>query len=158
MLDLRKTFVDDDPFLSEVYASTRIDEMSTWGWEIHDKSAFLSMQWMIQKKAYQSQFPNAENLIIMYDGIRVGRMMLQKTQEKIQLIDISLLPQSRNKGIGSSLITNLQQESLLKNLTIELHVTPLNPAKRLYERLGFYLHETSDFYWKMVWHPKKLTV
>jgi ribosomal protein S18 acetylase RimI-like enzyme len=153
MIETRIAKIEDDPFLCEVYTSTRMDEVSAWGWEESDRNAFLFMQWTMQKNSYQHQFPDAENLIISYEELDAGRIMLKRTMGKIHLIDISLLPPFRNHGIGSSLLKNLQHEALMNHQIIELHVTPHNPAKRLYERLGFQLHETLDFYWKMVWQP-----
>jgi ribosomal protein S18 acetylase RimI-like enzyme len=105
------------------------------------------------KNSYQLQFPDAENLIISYGGVNAGRLMLYRTKGKIHLIDISLLPSYRNRGVGSSLLKALQHEALMNHQIIELHVTPHNPARRLYERLEFQLHESLDFYWKMVWQP-----
>jgi ribosomal protein S18 acetylase RimI-like enzyme len=157
-VETRLAKTEDAPFLYEVYSSTRMDEVSAWGWEEHDRNAFLSIQWIMQKNSYQLQFPDAENLIISYEGLNAGRLMLYRTTEKIHLIDISLLPSFRNHGVGSSLLKTLQHEALMKQQIIELHVTPHNPARRLYERLGFQLHESLDFYWKMVWQPMKSNV
>jgi hypothetical protein len=49
MLETRIAKIEDDPFLCEVYCSTRIDEVSAWCWEENDRNAFLSTQWIIQK-------------------------------------------------------------------------------------------------------------
>jgi ribosomal protein S18 acetylase RimI-like enzyme len=151
MIETRIAKIEDDPFLCEVYSSTRIDEVSAWGWEESERNAFLTMQWIMQKNSYQHQFPDAENHIISYEGLNAGRMMLKRTKGIIHLIDISLLPLFRNHGVGSSLLKILQHEALMNQQIIELHVTPHNPARLLYERLGFQQHETLDFYWKMVW-------
>ncbi|MFC5649785.1 GNAT family N-acetyltransferase [Paenibacillus solisilvae] len=158
MMETRTAAREDDLFLCEVYSSTRLEEVSAWGWEDKDCKAFLSMQWRMQTNSYQLQFPDSENLILSYEGTDAGRMMLNKAAEKIHLIDISLLPPFRNRGIGTSILKNLQQEALMNQQIIELHVTPYNPARRLYERLGFQLSESLDFYWKMVWKPLHSTI
>jgi ribosomal protein S18 acetylase RimI-like enzyme len=144
---------DDDHFLHEVYVSTRLDEVLNWGWEEDQRNKFLSMQWRMQKNSYQVQYPDSENLIISYEGLNSGRLMLNRTAEKIYLIDISLLPQFRNRMIGTALLLKLQKEGLLNKQTIELHVTTHNPARRLYERMGFQVQEILDFYIRMIWKP-----
>ncbi|KIL35595.1 hypothetical protein SD71_12655 [Cohnella kolymensis] len=156
MLETRIAKIEDEYFTYEVYASTRNAEVSAWGWEENDRNAFLSMQWMMQRNSYLLQFPDAENLIVTYEGLKAGRLMIRRTPQKIQVIDISLLPPFRNRGIGSSLLKKLQNEALMKGQVIELHVTLHSPARNLYERLGFQLQESSDLYWKMAWLPMQV--
>jgi ribosomal protein S18 acetylase RimI-like enzyme len=153
MLEMRVAEAEEDLFLYNVYSSTRLDEVSAWGWGEHERDAFLKMQWMMQRKHYDMQYPDADNLIVCYQGIKTGRMMLKRTPDMLHLIDISLLPAFRNRGIGTRLIQMLQQEALWMKQTIQLHVVPHNPARRLYERLGFQLGESTDMYWRMVWLP-----
>lgn len=154
MVVTRIAAIDDEPFLLEVYASTRLDEVQAWGWGEHERDAFLSMQWRMQKNSYQMQYPDSESLIISYEGFQAGRLMLNRTKEKIHLIDISLLPPFRNRLIGSTLLKKLQQEAFIQNQMIVLHVTLHNHARRLYERSGFQVHERSDLYLTMVWQSR----
>ena len=53
------------------------------------------------------------------------------------LLDITLLPPFRGKGIGTSLLNDLVKRSDKIQKKIALHVIPANPALRLYKRLGF---------------------
>lgn len=153
MLAKRLARVEDDSFLYEVYKSTRMEEVTAWGWQESEREAFLFSQWTLQRNSYQLQFPDSDNFIVSFNGSDVGRMMLKSTNETNHLIDLSLLPSYRNQGIGSSLLITLQQDSFRNQQVIILHVTPHNPARRLYERLGFQLQEALDFYWQMVWQP-----
>jgi ribosomal protein S18 acetylase RimI-like enzyme len=52
-------------------------------------------------------------------------------------MDIALLPGLRGRGIGSSLLAELIEESERSGSSITLHVEADNPAVRLYQRLGF---------------------
>lgn len=54
------------------------------------------------------------------------------------LLFVSVLPETRGRGIGSDLIMRSISEC---DGDVKLHVEYDNPAKRLYERLGF----TSDY-------------
>ena len=60
-----------------------------------------------------------------------------ENEEEIRIIDITLLPQYKGKGIGSKLLNNLIINSKELKKKITLHVDPLNPALKLYIRLGF---------------------
>ncbi|MGN7494288.1 GNAT family N-acetyltransferase [Paenibacillus sp. SAF-054] len=153
MIETRQAEVEDESFLYHLYASTRRDEIMASGWEGTQVEQFLDMQWRMQKGAYKLQYPVAEQLIIVCDGMRAGRMMVNRTARVINLIDISMLPSFRSRGIGESMIRQLQQEALAGSQTIELQVMSNNRARRLYVRLGFELTETSDPYCKMSWSP-----
>lgn len=153
MLEMRIAAVEDDPFLYEVYASTRFEEVSSWGWGDAAIHSFLTMQWSMQTRSYKLQYPDSDIYLVSYEGRNIGRLMVQRTPERVCLIDIALLQGSRNRGIGSQLIQRLQQEASAQNQEIVLHVTSNNPARRLYERLGFQIQEIQDVYWKLIWKP-----
>ena len=153
MLETRIPRNEDASFLYEVYCSTRMDDVSAWGWGEKDIQAFLSMQWTMQQCSYQLHYPDAQHFIISYEGLDAGRLMLHRTKDMIRLIDISLLPSYRNRGIGGALLKSLQRDARKNQQILVLQVTPHNPARRLYERLGFQTVESSDIYWTMVWRP-----
>ena len=56
---------------------------------------------------------------------------------EIRLVDISLLPEFRNRGLGTSLLRDLFTEAEAAGKPLTIHVEKFNPAMRLYQRLGF---------------------
>ena len=52
-------------------------------------------------------------------------------------MDIALLPEYRNGGIGSGLLRELLEEAAATSRRLTIHVERYNPALRLYRRLGF---------------------
>jgi len=48
-----------------------------------------------------------------------------------------LLPAHRNQGTGSALLNDILAEATAVTQPVRLHVERFNPARRLYERLGF---------------------
>jgi GNAT superfamily N-acetyltransferase len=53
-------------------------------------------------------------------------------------ISIGVLPEARGRGVGGRLLRALIEQALARELPgLSLSVEPDNPAKRLYERLGF---------------------
>ena len=132
-LNLRPATPDDEPFLLEVYASTRIDELAGLGWNDDQKQAFIKIQFLARERSY----PRVDDRIILLDGRAVGRMLVDRNEAEILLRDIALLTEYRNTGIGSRLINDLMQEAAAAGKPIKLHVVSSSPAVRLYERLGF---------------------
>ena len=66
------------------------------------------------------------------------------------LVDIALLPEFRNLGLGATILRSLQAEGK----KINLHVIKSNPAVNLYQRLGFVFVGEEAFYSQMEWSPE----
>lgn len=143
----------DDPFLFEVYAGTRLDEIASWGWNAEQQSAFLKMQHLCQKQSYRLQYPDLISRIILDGDDRAGYILTARKEAEMILVDIALLPQFRGKGIGLAVLTGLQEETMAADLSIQLSVFNGNPARRLYERLGFQPIEQNELYTIMKWEP-----
>ncbi|HEX5716519.1 MAG TPA: GNAT family N-acetyltransferase, partial [Thermoanaerobaculia bacterium] len=72
---------------------------------------------------------------------------------EIRLIDISLTPELRGKGVGSALLRELMAEAEAAGKPLTIHVEKYNPAMRLYLRLGFKSIEDRGPYDLMEWKP-----
>ena len=139
----------DEPFLLEVYASTRIEELEGTGWDENQKHAFLKMQFLARERTY----PKVDNRIILLNGNAVGRILVDRTEAAIRLIDIALLTEYRNAGIGSRLINDLIKESADSRRPLKLRVRSASSAMRLYERLGFCKSGNDEVYSDMILIP-----
>ncbi len=148
---LRPSAASDEEFLLSVYASTRLDEMALVPWTQEQKAAFVQMQFRAQRQSYLTQYPQAQYYIIEQGSQRIGRMIVDRSQPAILLMDIALLPDYRNAGIGTALIRQLQDEALQAGCALRLHVETFNPALHLYERLGFRSIGESGIYLEMEW-------
>lgn len=143
---------DDQPFLRAVYAATRAEELAAWGLEPASQEAFLSMQFMARQRSYEWQYPNLDHRVILVDGERAGELMVWRGPERIQLVDIALLPAFRGRGLGARLIGALQAEAAEVAKPLGLSVLKANDgARRLYERLGFVTDGDREPYITMVW-------
>lgn len=143
----------DEAFLFQVYAGTRREEVAAWGWDAAQQEAFLHMQFQVQQRAYQMQFPDAEHCLIVHDGCRVGRMILQRSKGALHLVDIALLPEYRGAGFGTAVLRALQEEAARAGKPLRLRVMKGNPARRLYARLGFAVTGESATHDAMEWSP-----
>ena len=153
-LDLQPVRTEDETFLFELYASTRGDEMALVGWDKPQQEAFLRMQFKAQRSSYAMQFPNADYRIIVHDGRAAGRLIVDRSGDNILLIDIALLPEFRNAGIGSTLMKQVMAEAARSQKPVKLHVEKFNRARRFYDRLGFSTVGDHGIYLEMVWKPE----
>jgi len=148
-LSLREATPEDESFLLDVYASTRLEELEGFGWSDEQKHAFIRMQFLARERVY----PRVDNRIILFEGRPVGRILVDRSDELILLRDIALLTEFRNAGIGSRLIQDLIKEAAVAGKPIRLHVVASSPAVRLYERLGFCRTGEESAYLEMEWVP-----
>ena len=85
--------------------------------------------------------------IVMNDNQDIGMFKVKRNSDKWEIIQIQLLPDYQHMGIGTKLIQELQMEASQQGVAIFLSVLKVNPAKRLYERLGFEaIHEKEKSY------------
>jgi GNAT superfamily N-acetyltransferase len=152
---LRLASPDDKAFLYDLYCSTRADEMAAWGLDESQQKAFLDLQFSARERHYDIAFAGAEHSIILCDDHPIGRMLVYRTEREIRLVDIALLPEHRQHGIGASLIQALLEEARLSCKTVTLHVGKLSRAARLYERLGFSVIGDTGGSYKMEWQPDR---
>ncbi len=143
MIQLRKSVEKDIPFITKVYRSTREKELSLTNWTEEQKCDFIYMQTMAQLAEYKSNYPGATQQVVLFKKKEAGRFYTWENENEIRIIDITLLPQFIGKGIGSALLNNLIKRAKEIKKKITLHVDPLNPAIKLYFRLGF-VHKSNN--------------
>ncbi len=153
--ELRPAGAGDREFIFLLYASTRADEIAPLGWPASQQEAFLRMQFNAQQRWYETAYPEAEHQVIHVGSQPIGRMIVLRAGGAWQLIDISLLPQYRNQGIGGELIRTLIRECTQAGAVLKLQVLNTNPARRLYGRLGFASTGQDQIYTQMQLSPAR---
>lgn len=143
------------PFLAELYAGTREEELARTGWSDAEKRDFLALQFRAQHEHYRAHFPDASFDLVLRGERPIGRLYVDRREDEFRLIDIALLPEERNRGIGGALLGELLAEAAAAAKPVRIHVEPFNPALRLYRRLGFELLEDKGVYWFMEWRPER---
>jgi ribosomal protein S18 acetylase RimI-like enzyme len=146
MIELVPVEPGDREFLYRVYASTRAEELAVVPWDDAEKDAFLRAQFDAQDRWYHEHYSRASYEVVVIDGEPAGRLYLFRGEREIRIVDIALLPAHRGNGIGSSLLRDLLAEADAVGKRVSIHVERVNPALRLYERLGFAVAEDKGVY------------
>jgi ribosomal protein S18 acetylase RimI-like enzyme len=134
---LRPVADGDREFLVDVYASVREPELAHVAWDDAMRRAFVEQQFAAQDAHYRKHYPGATLDVIELDGERAGRLYVHRAARDIRIMDIALTPEFRGQGTGSELLRSLIDEAEASGRTLSIHVEHNNPARRLYERLGF---------------------
>jgi GNAT superfamily N-acetyltransferase len=143
----------DVDFLMRVYASTREEELATVPWSAEEKRTFLASQFQAQRHHYRTYFADTAFDVLEERGEPAGRLYLQVRRTQLYVMDITLLPPWRGRGIGTAILEALQAAGRASGKGVGIMVEKFNPALRLYRRLGFIDIADSGVYLEMEWLP-----
>ena len=143
----------DAQFLSKVYASTRDDLMMT-GLPAEQLRMLVEMQQRAQEQHYRANHPTAEHYIVCLEGEDIGRLIVERLDGALTLVDVALLPEFRGRGIGGAIMSDLTNEAASSQRAFVLHVIKTNPAVNLYQRLGCEITGDLGMHYRMEWRPR----
>jgi RimJ/RimL family protein N-acetyltransferase len=153
---LRPVRDDDRDFLFRLYASTREQELAPVPWSTERKESFLRQQFDVQTSWWLKQYSDATFDVVEVDGEPGGRLYVHRSPNEHRVVDIALMPFHRARGIGTQLLSEVVAEADRARTRVSLHVEVFNPARRLYERLGFVPVEDKGVYLLMERAPSCL--
>jgi ribosomal protein S18 acetylase RimI-like enzyme len=127
----------DVPFLYACYKRTMREYIEqTWRWDEE-----------FQSEAFQQHLPWQRFIVIMVEGTPMGAACLLETPDHMVLEMMMIEPEYQSRRIGSDFVTRLLNHARSEGRGIKLRVMKINPARAMYERLGFVVvGEDADTY------------
>jgi len=150
---LRDAGPDDRPFLLALFASTREQELSQVLWPAEVREVFLRLQFSAQATDYAQRHPDSRCQVIEHDGRPVGRLWVARGAHALRVLDISLLPEARGRGIGTDCLRRVLADAAATGRAVDLQLAAASPARRLCERLGLRPVGQGLVYQAMRWTP-----
>ena len=95
----------------------------------------------------------AQLIVRRRDAIRLGWLHVRTTAHAVELWQLFLAPEHRGYGIGGNVLHRLQRYARRVQRPILLAVLRNNPARRLYERVGFMVNAEGPHHLFMGWYP-----
>lgn len=142
-ISLRPATEGDYDFLWWLHGTTMRSYVDAiWGWDE-----------ALQVQYFQERFDPARMEIVERAGEAVGYVSVQRREKYIFLGAIEIAPDYQGRGIGTGLIRDLQSEAERRGVPLRLRVLQGNPARRLYERLGFTATRETQTHTMMNWLP-----
>lgn len=154
MITLRSETADDEAFLRKVHASTLGDYLAALPLNDTQKTHFLNLQFDLQRQHYRNHYPDAEFMVIHHGQQPIGRWYLHHGDDHLHLLDMSLLPEYRNQGIGSRLLLGLLALASADIKPVRLFVANGNPAYHLYSRHQFQVVDQQAVHSVLEWCPR----
>lgn len=87
--------------------------------------------------------------LVLADGQPAGLLKLAKAPREWTLLQLQVAADARGKGLGQQLIEGVLAEAAEAGVRVRLSVLKANPARRLYERLGFTVTGEDDLEFHM---------
>jgi len=138
---LRQAREDDFIFLYNLKVTCLKDYVAaTYGWDDE-----------YQLQRFTSYFDPSTMQIIVVDDHDVGHLSVEDSGDELYIAGIYLLPAWQNQGLGTSVLMDILTAAAGSEIGVYLQVLRVNPAVRLYERLGFAIFEETDTHFKMRW-------
>lgn len=125
-ITLRRARAEDFPFCEAIYF-TEMDRIMT----------DLGMDKARQRLTFKGGWRAAEVRIIRLDTRDIGWMQTQDERDDLYLSQLFIDAAFQNRGIGGEVVARLLRQTDADGVATTLSVVKSNPARRLYERLGF---------------------
>ena len=130
---------NDLDFLYSLHVATMKEYVDLfWGWDDE-----------YQESLFRRNYLPASVQIITWDGRDIGMLSVEEREEDVFLRIIEIHPDYQSQGIGTAIIKNMIAHGVDKRKPISLQVLKVNPAKGLYERLGFAVVEETESHYRM---------
>jgi GNAT superfamily N-acetyltransferase len=129
-------------FLRTLLSETWIESMRRVGADPAQLALepLIDLQFRAREQGYAAAYPNAQQYIVSRraSAAPIGRMLLDWTARWASvLIDVAVRPSERAGAVGLQLLRAWLATCDQLRHTARLHVTPENPARRIYACLGF---------------------
>ena len=107
-------------------------------WPVMMVAALRDQQQLAQERHLAALHPHADKLMILVDGIAVGRIVVDRNAGSWHLVDLALIAEAQGVGIGTAVLRRLLGDAARTNVGVGLEVGVDNPrADVFYRRLGF---------------------
>ena len=108
-----------------------------------------------QRARFDATFIPSEIHLVSVDGRDAGFIAARHDSDVIQLFNLMIAPEFQNRGLGGAVLGELLAVAQARQLPVRLQVMKVNPARRLYERMGFTVipAEETPTHYRMIWRP-----
>jgi len=109
------------------------------------RAPLLQLQFTAQQRTYASRFPDAEHRIILVDGEHAGQLRLASLSGRLHVVDISLLPRFRRRGVGTAVYLGVIERAEREGRRVTAVVARSNPASLAFHTaLGFSIEDETE--------------
>lgn len=140
---LRPATAGDYALLYNLHVACMRDHVAaTWGWDE-----------AVQRAIFLERFAPGRSRIVVVDGRDVGVFAVERRADGWFIGNIGIAPAMQGRGIGAAILRGVLADAARDAVPTRLQVLRVNPARRLYERLGFIIEGETPTHYLMVAAP-----
>ncbi len=139
-IDLRPASLADLPFLQTLRRLTMTEHLQRVGAPTDDEA---------HDRRIRAHFEDA--MIVCEGADAIGLLKVTRSAGEWHVHQIQILPARQGRGIGEAVLRELLTDAARENVCVSLSVLHGNPARRLYERLGFRPASETETSASLVW-------
>jgi ribosomal protein S18 acetylase RimI-like enzyme len=125
-LTLRPALPDDEAFLFDLRKATMTEHLARVGEPTDDAE---------HRARLLHRYDSAR--VVCIDGAPAGLLKAHRTETEWVVVQLQITPALQGRGIGERALRTVLRAAQTDALPVTLKVIKGNPAKRLYDRLGF---------------------
>ncbi|BAX63150.1 GNAT family N-acetyltransferase [Burkholderia stabilis] len=139
-INLRTASPADLPFLLTLRQLTMSEHLQRVGAPADDEA---------HDRRIRAHFDDA--MIVCEGATAIGLLKVTRAAGEWHVHQIQILPARQGQGIGEAVLRELLADAARANVPVSLSVLHGNPARRLYERLGFRIESETETSASMIW-------
>jgi len=142
-IELRQTTADDVDFLWDTFRISMKDYITQTRGEWNEQR---------EESQFRHQLDLSAAHVIRSNNLEVGFIMAPIKDGARWIHTICIVPEHQRKGIGTEVLRRAVAQAREQKISLYLSVLKVNPARRLYERLGFGVIEETKHHFRMKFH------
>lgn len=155
-LTFRPVTPEDDPYLFSLFVTSR-EDLNALPLSPQEKHNLFLMQFRLQQQDYTRRYPHSRHVVLLLDGVPVGKLHTNLTNEELRGLEIIIAPEYRSYGIGTHVLKILMDEAQSAGVPFRHAVFKTNlRALSLYQRLGFEIVDEIPSHYLMAWLPETI--
>ena len=109
-----------------------------------------------QRERFRGHFADPSSIRVIVFGSRdIGCLSVDDLGDSLFIGFIGMLPEYQRRGMGTRLLQQVIAEADRREIPVQLRVLKVNPARSLYERLGFVVVDNEGVRYQMK-RPRQL--
>jgi ribosomal protein S18 acetylase RimI-like enzyme len=154
LFERRAVTDSDNDFLLGLFAATHVGGLKGRQLPTDVFDHLLRLQFWAQRQSYFAHFPSSVPHIVVFQGVRAGLWWIAESDEEYRILDIAIVPDFRNRKIGTLLVTRLLATADSSGKPVKSSVAKTNAGSiRFHQRLGFEIVASDDVYLQMKYRP-----
>jgi GNAT superfamily N-acetyltransferase len=142
-VEFRPAVPADEPFLRELDGALVAEQLGGGGLDQNTLTRLAELQFTARRRDRAAHYPEAGEQVIMLDGRPVGAILVDRSSERILIVDLALVHAARQQGIGTTIVAALAAEAAQRGVPLRATTQSSNAgARQFYARAG--LQEIED--------------